>query len=359
MGVSIDKLEAEKILIKSLTSNCDREDDLAKDIITVIFGSHKTYKYVLITGLLAKATNSQADPLALQAGADLEGAYDARSLCHHVVVPFERDYLNNALGGSNEPFLNKPARFTQLSESNAVRRGNDQITLLTIIKIFNSLKSSHDAEIYLNCAIKALGERSEAIAALSDATIKYSPTLNEVYGFIDKLLEKSFEGETSVIVVAAMEKLFHKRLGKGYEVKAHKVNQSGASSNEIGDIDIRNDKDVIYSIEVKDKNFTSYDVSHAFKKMLENGAKKGEFIYGPNATFDRGTIKDKLEEFGKKGFYVLFHSIHQYVRIMLFKLELYKKSEFIEALMEASQDINSKDITKKYIQDVLKQLDWK
>ena len=38
-----------------------------------------------------------------------------------VIVPFDTEVLNKALGGSNEPFLNKPARFPELSTSNAVR----------------------------------------------------------------------------------------------------------------------------------------------------------------------------------------------------------------------------------------------
>jgi hypothetical protein len=49
-----------------------------------------TYKYILITGLLAKRTNARVHPRALQARSSLPGAYDARSLCHSVVVSFEK-----------------------------------------------------------------------------------------------------------------------------------------------------------------------------------------------------------------------------------------------------------------------------
>jgi hypothetical protein len=66
-------------------------------------------------------------------------------------------------------------------------------------------------------------------------------------------------------------------------VITHKVNQSGASSKEIGDIDVFNDGNFYYSIEVKDKNFNEYDVEHAFNKVLLNHGIKAAFVYGIQA----------------------------------------------------------------------------
>ena len=47
-----------------------------------------------------------------------------------------RIFLGNRLGGSNEPFLNKPARFTELSETNAVRGGKNKNTLFLELQEF-------------------------------------------------------------------------------------------------------------------------------------------------------------------------------------------------------------------------------
>ena len=94
--------------------------DLVDDVLE---HTHLTYKYILVTALTAKATDESVNPLCLQAKSALLGAYDARSICHGVIVPFDMEVLNKALGGSNEPFLNKPARFPELSTSNAVRGG--------------------------------------------------------------------------------------------------------------------------------------------------------------------------------------------------------------------------------------------
>lgn len=83
--------------------------------------THLTYKYILVTALASKATDESINPLCLQVKSELPGAYDARSICHGVIVRFDMEVLAKALGDSNEPFLNKPARFSELSTTNAVR----------------------------------------------------------------------------------------------------------------------------------------------------------------------------------------------------------------------------------------------
>ncbi|MBL0111609.1 MAG: restriction endonuclease, SacI family [Saprospiraceae bacterium] len=211
MAENITKADAEKVLLSAFRTRCSKSDEISYKITSILKGNHKTYKYILINGLLAKATNDKVNALALQSGAPIPGAYDARSLCHSVLVPFERDFLQNALGGSNEPFLNKPARFTHLSDTNAVRRGDDKIILGLLIEIFSSITTSFEAHGYLACALDFLNQRIEEINALS------------------------------------------------------------ASSKEAGDIDVFKEERFYYAIEVKDKAFTSYDLQHAFKKIQASG----------------------------------------------------------------------------------------
>ena len=359
MIVNINRIESEQVLLKAFRERCLKSDEICKKIKAVLTGSHKTYKYVLVTGLLAKATDNKVNALTLQAGAPIEGAYDARSLCHNVIVPFERDFLQNALGGSNEPYLNKPARFTHLSSNNAVRKGNDKETLLTLIFIFENITTSNAASEYLSCALEILSERITDLKVLNESAIKYNPTLVEIYEFIFLFLEKSYEGETCAIIVGALEKIHYRKIDSIYKVVTHKVNQSGASSKETGDIDIFKDDIFIYSIEIKDKTFTEYDVEHAFNKMLKANGKKGEFIYGPKATFDSKQIGLKLKEFEEKGFYTLLHDVFSYCRHTLMKIELYSKQEFVDTLFDTATEINCKEDTKKWIQELLTNLNWK
>ena len=359
MTENIDKANAEKVLLSAFRTRCSKKDDISLKIQEVIQGTHKTYKYILVNGLLAKATNEKINALALQAGADLKGAYDARTLCHKVLVPFERNFLQNALGGSNEPFLNKPARFTHLSDTNAVRRGKDKETLDKLIHIFNSVTNSKQAKTYLSCALDFLNQRIKEINALHNSSINYSPTLVEIYEFVYRFLEKSFEGQTSAIIVGSLEKIYHRRFSKNFEVKAHKVNQSGSSSKEIGDIDIFKEGIFHYAIEVKDKDFNSHDLEHAFSKIISSQGIKGQFIYGINASFDKKEITERISRFEKDGFMVLIQDILTYSRTMIFKTDLNSKQEFIDTIIETAIEINSKSEVKSWIQELLSELNWK
>ena len=129
---TIDSKTAYIILEKSLAEATWIDDKISKLISSVLNGSHKTYRYILVNALLAKATNNEINPLSLQKGDGTNGKYDARSLCHSVIVPFEKLKLQGCLGNSNEPFLNKPARFVSHSTNNAVRAGKDKETLDTL-----------------------------------------------------------------------------------------------------------------------------------------------------------------------------------------------------------------------------------
>ena len=359
MAEIILKTDAEKILLSAFRTRCTKKDIISGNIATVLRGNHKTYKYILVNGLLAKATNEKINALALQANASFPGAFDARTLCHDVLVPFERDFLQNALGGSNEPFVNNPARYPHLSETNPVRKGKDKETLLLLINIFNSISTRVDANAYLACALEFLNQKIEENKMLQETTIKYNPTLVEIYEFVFRFLEKSFEGESSAIIVGTLEKIYHSRFSKNFKIITHKVNQSGASSKEVGDIDIFKENNFYYAIEVKDKHFTPYDLEHAFNKIKANSGIKGQFIYGPSGTFDKNLLDKRIVQFEKEGFLVLFQDIYTYSKTMIFKIDLNSKQEFIDTLMETAVEINCKNETKIWIQLLLEELGWK
>jgi hypothetical protein len=60
---------------------------LIKDCLT---STTKTYHYVLPTQLLAKSISPELDVHSLQVAYNAPGAFDARTLAHKVIVPFDR-----------------------------------------------------------------------------------------------------------------------------------------------------------------------------------------------------------------------------------------------------------------------------
>lgn len=349
MEVKVDKEEAKKVLLNAYNSSERLTDGLAKKIETVLRGSHLTYRYILFTGILSKATNANVDPLSIQKGDNSRGAYDARSICHKVVVPFEREFLTDSLGGSNEPYLNKPARFVRMSQDNAVRSGNDRNILLLCIEILSSMKTKAIAEKYLKHCTYVLKDIYKNLNQKFQVQIQDPSQLSQtIFDYTRNLLKQKNEGETAAIVVTALE-LFQKP--SSYKIVPHKVNESGASSNEVGDIDIFDDKDnIISSIEVKDKDFTKEDVEHAIKKFMQAGLKHTMFVYGLDVNFDKKEVLALARYYGNCGCLCSVLSVMDLMRVRILDFpEDLSFEVYVNTLLSIAQLIKAKEATIDWI----------
>ena len=124
MSVNVDLGAAKAALDKAwaeVSSNSRPPAAMAQLIEKVLRASDVTFKYILVTGYLAKCVSPSAHARAIQVGSKLTGAYDARSLCHKVVVGFEKS-KGNLFGLSNEPFVSKPARHPEHDGSSKFTR---------------------------------------------------------------------------------------------------------------------------------------------------------------------------------------------------------------------------------------------
>lgn len=349
----VSELLAKKILQELSNNPTFRNDAVGKEIKAVLNGTHKTYKYVLVNGLLAKATNEEIDALSLQAGDDSDGAFDARSLCHKVLVPFEREVMPNSLGGSNEPFLNKPARFPRLTTENAVRKGNDMRTLKSLISILSKVNNSQTAKIYLSSALANMAEIANAVAEkyeLPDSELEDLTGPQIILDFVCQVTESKLEGEMCPLVVAAIEHFYY---GGTRIVVPHKVNESGASSKEVGDIDIiDNEGNIVSSIEVKDKDFAKIDVEHAIKKFAYAKLTNTLFIYGKAVVYDADEVYKTASDYGRNGYFCSIVSIIDFVRIRLYSIERsISLQEFVKVILGYAKNINAKDETIEWIKN--------
>lgn len=343
---NVDRKTAALILDRALAEAAHLTNSKAQLIDQVIKGTHKTYRYVLVTALLAKATNVDVDILSLQKGDGTNGKFDARSLCHQVVVPFETVKLPGCLGGSNEPFLNKPARFASISLNNAVRAGSDRQTLSDLISILSDIKTSRVAYNYLKSAVFTMKEVSEAYVSkfsIGDTLLDISEFSQLVLDYIYKLTDHNMEGEVCPLIVSELEKMY---LGADYKVVPHNVNESGASSKEVGDIDVYDKENtLVYSIEVKDKNFTEYDVRHAIGKFRQAHLNTSYFIYGKNVEFDEDPVYEALKQIGREGHYCCLISILNYAKLRIADMKEITVRDFVSGLLNFAKVINAKDDT--------------
>lgn len=350
---SIDLKTASLILDRAFVEAELSSDEIGQKISEILRGTHKTYRYILVTSLLAKATNDGVNILSLQKGDGEGGKYDARSLCHKVLVPFETLRLPGCLGSSNEPFLNKPARFVSLSLTNAVRRGKDFQTLSDVIDVLSNISNSSDAYKYLKSALSVMKEVSKEYVlkfSVGDALIDISEFSQLVLDYIYAITEHSMEGEVCPLIVSQLEQMY---LGKDFKVEPHKVNQSGASSKEVGDIDVYDkNKKLIYSIEVKDKDFSKQDLAHAIIKFKQADLSSSLFVYGKNVSFDEDEVFQLLKEIGREGHYCCLISILHYAKLRICDIKTLTIRDFVDGLLKFAKIINAKDDTINIIKDI-------
>lgn len=356
MTESVDKKKAEMLLkvawfatlkhpTKPLTKIA-QYDNISK----IILGNHLTFRYMLLTALLAKATNNNINALALQTSSSLSGAYDARSLCHQVVVPFERKYMSCLLGGSNEPFLNKPARYKEISKAtNAVRKGNNERLHNILIEILNyANEKPNDTRKMLCVACYFISKRKskqiENIKFVKD--VNSFEFLNRIIAFVSVC----HEGETTVLTLGAILSCLLEKLNVSYQVKVHPSNQCGASSKEICDIDVFYNDKFAFGVEVKDKIYSLQDVEHAVNKVKSSGNNCLFFVTGLRGTSSDIESKEFPGRLLNEGFILAYYDIMDVIKMaMALGME---SANFYKYLIKHSKEARIKDTTKNYLNKI-------
>lgn len=360
--MSLDFERARKILEMAYKQACMLDEnykapELADFVDCILDNTHKTYKYILVTALLAKATDENINPLALQAGAPISGAYDARSLCHAVVVKFENAYLGRALGGSNEPFLNKPARNTHLDKSNPVRRGNDQMLLYLLCDNL-PLVTSNNAFLLLVHAMKNLILKKQELEKVSQIVRKNNNSFGDVLNFIESAVMENHEGETSALLVGAIYDLYMQQFGD-YYVNVNPVNQAGTSSNEISDVDVYKNQMLYMTNEVKDKGFRTTDVMHAVNKVVNSGFDRMYFVKGVNGVLEDGIELEIESKYRNENFLLRFISVVELANTLLPLCSNVTVEQFWNSISQNMLKKKFKERTIQYFVNLAERFGWK
>ena len=290
MAIDINRAEATRILdasrascLESPSSNC-----LIKDEIDLVMSGKNclTYRYILLTALVAKSVDERVDVLSLQAGDASAGAYDARSLASKVIYPFQKSMLGNALDGSNnDPLVNKPGRFPRLRPDNPTAGGDPRRALHALCDALPRVETSGEARRCVDYIVSRLLEKKREnesrVSAFS--AVAQDSTPFRVRHFLDDLVSQGFGG---VALTLAANALFHMRFcSEEYRVVPHPVNQSGSSSRQFSDLDVYLHNSPFMGAELKDKPFTESDVERAAATAHGAGARSLLFVAGRQSTF--------------------------------------------------------------------------
>lgn len=275
MSVSVDHDRARRLLADAWGKIDDLKVAAPSTIVphleTVISASDVTYKYILVTGILAKCANPNVHPRAIQVASTLQQSFDARSLCHDVVVNFEKDH-GDLWGRSNEPYLNKPARHPKHDQSNPQLKNKRLAATVHRALDFAHVAASSDVFAMLVHLLRLSKLRSDSRPV---ATSQVETSYRRVVDFVQKFLETSEGGTHLVAVVGAFVTL----LNEGFDVRVYPPNVSDKFAKTAGDIEIREEKSLVSAYECKQRPVTIDDIRHGISKAKSAGVLEYCFVH--------------------------------------------------------------------------------
>lgn len=294
--VDVNNEEASRILDREWKRvNADDKSEYVDDpfirnkIAEVLNDSQKTYRYILVNATLAKATNSDVHYRALQAGSSLDGAHDARSLAHEVLVPWEKAH-GERLGGSPKPFVNNPARHEEVSTENRARATKKQERLYNLLQRMEEKVEEGEIDP-LSILRQTLYEITQLESQLVDFEAVSNAPYDEVEDVVTEYLSDSGKGERLPAVVAGIMQTYYEHAADvDWEIDAEHANVSDEFSKAAGDVEIFLNDELQKAMEVKDKPATQSSVQHAIQKARQN--QLGEYIYVVGDGFKNGEKAD-------------------------------------------------------------------
>jgi len=291
MATSIDNNSALEAINRAWGDRHSKEHPPARMqqlIDQVLAANDITFKYILVTGYLAKYINPLVHARALQVGSKLSEAYDARSLCHKVVVGFEKA-RGNLFGLSNEPFVNKPARHPEHDGANPQLRNRILAQKLhAALEIANSAK----AEDVYRGLVHILRVGAQHAADQETARVKAHVNLSVVLEFIETFLKETDGGSRLVGVWGAIIAL----ISENGKISVTSPNAADEFSRTAGDVEIYYNDTLVAASECKHRPLTLDDVKHGIRKSLEKGVPEYHFVIAAGLTSGQEKeIKEELD----------------------------------------------------------------
>ena len=325
-----------------------------KLIQSILRGNQLTYKYFLITAALSKVVNPKIHYRALQKNSELKGAYDARSVAHKIIVPFEKSH-GERLGGSNEPFLNRPARWPEIDLGN---RDRDRAALQKIFQLLD--KSQSYSEKSTEYALSFLREVLREMSLLPVLRVDFHPapiknSINSTTKMITEFLSTSGSGERLVAVSAALFDSINITYDSKMKIKVYPVNWSDRFSKTAGDIEFYYDDKLIKASEVKDKPINKSDVMHCSAKAKNWKITEYIILYGAGIVEgDKDSIYEFLEAQLKEGINIYLLSVpNGYIPFMIYlgeegrKIFLEKIGYYLNLIKAGAENKTSWDVLLK------------
>jgi hypothetical protein len=206
-----------------------------------------------------------------------------------------------------------------------------------------TIKTADDAYAGLVYAFqKLLKVKAEKESLTSFEISALDGNAAKLYGFVNSLLNENYEGEVLTLVIAGLYELYMGGIYEEYVVEVHPVNQSGASSKEVSDLDIYESGSLFISNELKDKPFTDHDLHHAADKVVLAGKTQMHFIVGRHGGYDNKLIQDCVAEYLDRRFLINVVPVDYFILTLLSLINDVDADHYVKYILETAVETNLK-----------------
>jgi hypothetical protein len=255
--------------------------------ISILLGDKggQSYPYALLTQVLGATTDPNLDPKSIQRSSkDTHGiaehaAWDARSLAHKVVVPWNQS-VEYPLGTANEPYVNKPLRYPYFDDQ--MRSGQKyKDPFDALVRVLDFCSGNADLRFELLTAILCGAKKR-----LEQTRVTFAPPLriapDRLREMVARFLDERSLGLRLQIITAALFRAQSE--GKaGVVVETDNSTVADAASKSGADVRVVKDSQVQLLAEVKDRDISAADITSSIRKARGVEASELKIVYVPAA----------------------------------------------------------------------------
>jgi len=229
---------------------------LLESIRAAVNSRTKTYRYVLPTQLAAKVAEPRVDSRCLQASRGGEGAFDARTVAHKVVVPFDQEN-ERVLGGSVEPYVNNPLRVSEVSSRHRAAQKNqtDWDHLCTVLNEVERQNTPLFSRQVLKQTLIEVYRRLSQVKVAYPAPLRIS--LDRTIELVEDFLSEQSGGDRLLALTSALFATIGRRFGLFLTVQRASITAADAATGLLADLEcISENGETVLAVEVKDRELT-------------------------------------------------------------------------------------------------------
>lgn len=289
-----------------------------------------TIRYAIVTQLLGKVADHSRSLLSLQASDIRPGAWDPRSFCKRIIVPWVGE--NHAvLGTSTDPYVSKPLRRPSITDSSPTRQREGEWQALA--SYLHNLEQEDQAGIereFQRC-LRSIARRLRR--QQFDYPVPLRISHDRLDELIDSLMRVPSGGLHPMVVSAASLRVLGRAFSLYSKVVSQGVNEADVATGMPGDIACYDDARIVLVVEVKDRTLTLVDLRDSVTKALNSGEIENLLFAVPRLDeSDRDSIKAKIEGQWASGLNIYHLDIRSLVSAAFVLLEEHWRTELLREI---------------------------